>query len=208
MNESKSSIRATANTTKVLWLLYIDSLKTTSSSAIKYADDLMHMPNSTTNYKRELQTTINEVTAWCDQPNNMIANPQESVIINFSNIHNHHVPPPDQITMQGETITAEDAAKFLGVTIDKHLTFKEHVDNLAEKTRKLIYTLLDLKRSGIPLILLRNLYIACIRPTIFYAFRTQRISGKNRKPGTKYYMDICIYIYTHIWVLFHLRHYP
>ena len=51
----------------------------------------------------------------------------------------------------------------------EHLTFKEHVDNIVKKVRKLIYTLLlDLKRSGIPLYMLRTFYTACIRPTILY----------------------------------------
>ena len=91
------------------------------------------------------------------------------------------------------------------MTIDKHLTFKQNVDNIAEKSRKLIYTLLDLKRSGIPFNLLRNFYIAHIRPTILYAvpawfsmtsqtqrLRVERIENlalKIIKSDTTDYMD-------------------
>ena len=175
LGEHRSSTLTTKNGTPqgtllgpLFWLLYIDSLCPSSSTAVKYADDLTLTPNSIANSKSDLQNTIDEVTRWCDE-HNMIANPKKSVIINLSNIHNRYVPPSENFTMQGEQITTETSAKFLGVTVDEHLTFKEHVDNIVKKVRKLIYTLLDLKRSGIPFDMLRTFYIACIRPSILYA---------------------------------------
>ena len=71
--------------------------------------------------------------------------------------------------------------------------------------RKLIYTLLDLKRSGIPFYMLRTFYTACIRPTILYASpawftltthtqrlrleRLENLALKIIRPDTEAYAD-------------------
>ena len=71
--------------------------------------------------------------------------------------------------MKGQQITTDTSEKFFGVTVEEHLTFKERVDNVVKRVRKLIYTLLDLKRARIPFDMLRTFYIACIRPKILSA---------------------------------------
>jgi hypothetical protein len=99
----------------------------------------------------------------------MIANPKKSVTMSISNIHNNFVPEAPIFTMNGEQISNETSTKFLGVIIDEHLTFKDHVDHVIKKTRGLVYSLLDLKRSGVPTHIMRKFYTTCIRPIILYA---------------------------------------
>ena len=152
----------------LFWLLYIDTLSSTNVTLIKYADDLTITPNDTSNAKDSLQNAIDEITKWCED-HNMLANPKKSMTVHFSNIHNRHTPPTTNLTMKGEIVEDVTTMKFLGVMIDNHLTFKSHVDQIAQKTRPLIYTLLDLKRSGIPTSTMLQFYISCIRPIILYA---------------------------------------
>ena len=108
LGEHRSSTITTKNGTAqgtllgpLFWLLYIDSLRPSSSStAVKYADDLTLTLNPIANSKSDLQNTIDEVMRWCDE-HKMIANPKKSVIINLRNIHNRYVPLSKNFTMQG-----------------------------------------------------------------------------------------------------------
>ena len=93
---------------------------------------------------------IDKITKWCEV-HSMSANPKKSITVNFSTIHNRHMPPNTNITMKGETVEDVITTKYLGVMVDNHLILKNHVDQIAQKARSLIYTLLVLKRSRIPL---------------------------------------------------------
>ena len=152
----------------MFWLLYIDMLKPSTTEVIKYADDLTLIPDRVHDVNRELQTAIDDTTAWCDE-NNMIANSKKSLVLSISNQHNNHVPAPAVFTMKAESLSNDKSTKFLGVHIDEHLTFKVHVDEIVRKTRGLIYSLLDLKRSGVPAHIMRNFYMTCIRSIVLYA---------------------------------------
>ena len=81
----------------------------------------------------------------------MLANQIKSITVNFSTIHNRDMPPNTNITMKEETVEDVTTTKYLGSMIDNHLIFKNRVDQIAQKTLPLIYTLLVLKRSRIPL---------------------------------------------------------
>ena len=71
--------------------------------------------------------------------------------------------------LNGETIPTVKSSKFLGIAVDEHLSFEQHVQDVGEKIRPLTYVLLSLKRSGIPVPLLVKFYISCIRSKITYA---------------------------------------
>ena len=62
----------------MLWLLYVDILKPSTT-------DRVHDVN------RELQTAIDDTTVWCDE-NNMMAKSKKSLVLSISNQHNNHVP--------------------------------------------------------------------------------------------------------------------
>ena len=151
----------------MFWLLYIDTLSP-SCTTIKYADDVTLIPSSSSEKTEQLQQAIDETTEWCAE-NNMIANPTKSVSMTFSNVHNSQNIKLHRFSMSGDVIGNETSTKFLGVVIDNNLTFKQHVDHLVKKTRPIIYTLIDLKRSGMPISALKHFYIACIRPILLYA---------------------------------------
>ena len=152
----------------MFWLLYIDTFELSSTEVIKYADDLTLIPRSADTAIPDLQKAIQDATSWCDNYN-MIANSKKSLTMSISNQHNNHVPAPATFTMKGETLANETCTKFLGVHIDEHLTFKSHVDEIIKKTRGLIYSLLDLKRSGVPAEIMKSFYMSCIRSIVLYA---------------------------------------
>jgi hypothetical protein len=147
----------------MFWLLYADSLET-SCHIIKYADDL----TLTAETAEEQQQSINEVSAWC-KTNNMTTNAEKSVILDLANKLSHHQQRNVAIRLEDEQIPSANHARFLGVIIDRHLTFKEHVDHIYHKVRPLTYILLNLKRSSIPPLHLITFYKLCLQPIITYA---------------------------------------
>ena len=154
----------------MFWLLYVDNLDA-SCKIIKYADDLTMIGDATTSYQspQNIQSSIDIVSEWCDQ-NNMLANAKKSNIMHISNkrTKTSTCNAPSAI-LNGETIPTVKSSKFLGIAVDEHLSFEQHVQDVGEKIRPLTYVLLSLKRSGIPVPLLVKFYISCIRSKITYA---------------------------------------
>jgi len=64
---------------------------------------------------------------------------------------------------------SEKMERFLGVYIDKNLTFVHHVDHVVSKTQKLIYWLRVLKANGVEEAGLVQLYCCKIRSIATYA---------------------------------------
>lgn len=61
------------------------------------------------------------------------------------------------------------STKFLGVPVDRDLTFKDHVDEVIKKTDGRVYSLLDLERSGVLRSIMKKFYMTYISAIILYA---------------------------------------
>jgi len=59
-------------------------------------------------------------------------------------------------------------AKFLGLTIDSHLTFKDDVEERVQKGGRAAYTLIKLKRAGVLPTALVQVYCTRIRTIVSY----------------------------------------
>eukprot|EP00918_Siedleckia_nematoides_P041114 GHVU01089247.1.p1 GENE.GHVU01089247.1~~GHVU01089247.1.p1 ORF type:complete len:171 (-),score=1.76 GHVU01089247.1:397-909(-) len=59
--------------------------------------------------------------------------------------------------------------KFLGITVDKHLTFNSHVDTLVKRAFSRIHGLVVFKRSGLNQAGLLKMYVTNIRSLVTYA---------------------------------------
>jgi hypothetical protein len=139
-----------------------DLPRSTSCSTIQFADDvtLSASSNSFDTLKQKLIASYLEVKQFCESKGLTInASKTQFIIIKSSN---KRLLAPGEITIDGHTISAQPTVKLLGVTIDRHLTFKDHVQGVTAKCRGL----LSLLRRGapvLPAILLRLAYIALIR---------------------------------------------
>ena len=124
--------------------------------------------------------------------------------------HEQTRPVPNP-TFGGQVLKVVHSHKYLGVTIDRKLTWRKHVEATAEKAEKslrLILRLCDTKR-GVSQKLLILLYESCIRPILEYASEVwgdvsktnaQKLTtvqhhalkaslGVNRRSHT---MDVCV----------------
>jgi len=113
----------------------------------------------------------------------MLANAKKSAVVKLSKKRGKQDDTTPTLKLDTESIPTLKMTKFLGVTIDEHLNFSQHVDNITKKGRSLTYVLLDLKRSGIPRGKLFQFYTSCIRPALTYAAAAwyKMTSKENRK---------------------------
>ena len=73
----------------------------------------------------------------------------------------------NRVSIGDESVQVTRTAKFLGLTIDSHLTFKDHVEEWVRKGRCAAYTLIKLKRAGVPPTALVEVY--CTSPSLLHS---------------------------------------
>ena len=71
----------------------------------------------------------------------------------------------------GQVMEVVESHKYLGVTIDRSLTWKHHINATVEKAKKRLRSILRLcsSRRGVGQRMLIMLYVACLRPVLEYA---------------------------------------
>ena len=90
------------------------------------------------------------------------------MIINFL-INYKHVYDQLVILDRDVSIFLSKEVKFLGVTLDDHLTFNSHVDNIVSSCNSKLYLLRQLKKLGTNSDGLKRFFTANIRSIISYA---------------------------------------
>ena len=166
----------------IYWLLFSDSLQpaidtvkyaddTTCHTAITSADILSISSSSSTAVSATLctdriQDAVNYSSTWC-QENNMLLNATKTKVMNLS--VRKKISIENEITYNSTDIETVTTAKLLGITIDQHLTFNDHVTERTGKATRLVYTLIKLKRAGIQQSDIIRVYTARIRPILAYA---------------------------------------
>ena len=85
----------------------------------------------------KLEQCVHDVKAWSIQNKLMLNDSKTEVIFVSSKFVNS--PPFPKITIGDSEIDIANAAKNLGVTIDKHLDMKDHVSNIVRAASFAIY---------------------------------------------------------------------
>jgi hypothetical protein len=127
----------------VLYLLFTNDIPTTSHSTIAtFADDtaIMAVGESVENSTQKLQTALTSVAIWTAKWRIKL-NESKSVHINFTNKRTAQRP----VFINGTQLPYANTAKYLGMTLDAKLRWKEHIkkkrDELNIKFRKLYWLL-------------------------------------------------------------------
>ena len=114
-----------------------------------------------------LETHLSELEIWLREWRIAI-NVGKSAAVLFTT---RRTPPPRPLRFLGEEIRWEEKVKYLGVTLDRRLTWSSHIDQVRRKASQRLGILSPLlnKRSGLSI---RNglmLYRQLIRPMMDYA---------------------------------------
>lgn len=145
---------------------------------ITFADDtvLLFSSNTWKNLTEDANKGFASVTTWLD--NHLLTlNLDKTKFITFT-INAKTQPPPNSIIIQTHNcdrtsnchckpISGTECIKYLGVTVDQNLNWKEHIINLSKRARKLIYVFKTI-RNACDIKLLRNIYFALCQSILTY----------------------------------------
>ncbi|CAA9999005.1 unnamed protein product, partial [Nesidiocoris tenuis] len=154
----------------VLYLIYVSDLPTHASNTLAmYADDIAiisrHRDGRTSSLC--LQQHAASLEDWNDKWR-LRVNPLKSVRTTFTYRRKYENDP---VLLHGCRIPENEATKYLGVTLDKRMTFGPHITELIKRLRNRIRELKPLlsKQSPLNLATKRLLYLSLIRPIWQYA---------------------------------------
>lgn len=147
-----------------------DLPRTARTSLALYADDTAIVARSTqarqvTRYLQEAASLLEE---WCNRWKVEI-NADKSKAILFRRVRKQ--TPTGHVTMNGEAIQWHDTAKYLGVVMDRSLTWKQNTDEVvkkAKRTRALLYPMVG-RQSQLNLRNKLTLIRTVIQPQLTYA---------------------------------------
>ena len=150
----------------LLWLIYINDLQIDGYKSVKYADDSSFYVTIPKNSSNNITSAIQQTKLW-SADNNMLLNTDKTAIINFS--LNHRKPNDDPVTFDQTTITPSESVKFLGILVDNHLTFIDHVEHLVKKCNSKLFLMRQLRKVGMDKNGLKTYYCTNIRSVLAYA---------------------------------------
>jgi hypothetical protein len=155
-----------------MWLAFIDNYKPPEPSiAVRYADDVscfwpvLKSKNSNIVSAESAVQCVKYGLQW-SQTNHMTLNTGKTKAMCLS-LSNNTVMEP--VSVDGDIIEYVEEFKFLGVWIDKRLSFTKHCETTVKKANTRVFFLQKLKRLGVNTAKLKLFYIANVRSVITYA---------------------------------------
>jgi len=143
----------------ILFIIYMSDFKYSSNlfNFIFYADDTtLYLDTALGNINEaQINHELTNVVSWLNV-NKLSVNSKKTKFMIFSY---RKVPQVPNIILQTVPIEQVDHFNFLGLTIDKHLSWKEHVKKVANKLSRTNFILNRLKRF-IPVDILRMIYFS------------------------------------------------
>lgn len=117
--------------------------------------------------ERQLQLTIHKLSKWALE-NGFNFSPEKTVCVPFS--RSRGMAPDPVLKMNGHDIATKSEHKFLGLLLDKKLSFSSHIKNLKVKCTKSLNLLKVLAHRswGADRNTLYRVYISCIRSRLDY----------------------------------------
>ena len=164
----------------LLFLIYINDIikSTTFFKFILFADDSTlsacipkASPDTVANM---INTELNHLSDWL-KANKISINAEKTHYIIFTYKQSPELP---LIKIGEDRISETDSTKFLGITIDKHLTFKNHISLLTSKLSKSVGILNKLNKI-FPTKVLHLLYQTLVLPYIRYGIEAWYGSYQN-----------------------------
>jgi hypothetical protein len=131
----------------LLFLAYINDLPdSTKHNCILFADDTTLVIKGTdiNNFENEINTALRDIIEWLEL-NNLQINVDKTKFMLFKSYKSkiHHVVVKHNL-QQVEEVTS---TVFLGMTLDTHCNWKEHVNTVCIKLNKFMFALWRIKRT-------------------------------------------------------------
>jgi hypothetical protein len=127
----------------LLWSLLMDDLLWGLSYrgyyTLGYADDIAILINGKfpQTVSEVLQTALHTVQQWCER-SKLSINPNKTVVILFTRRRN--IKGLKEPILFGEKIQLSSEVKYIGITLDKGLTWKKQLDKVINKAYRAFWT--------------------------------------------------------------------
>ena len=170
----------------LLFSIFVRNLPRLCSSPIfQFADDTTVVAEdpSLSVVADKLKSAFDDVKQFCDS-HELKINLEKTQLILFKK-PGKSIPEDFHIILENCTVTPQKTVKLLGVTLDQHLTFGPHIENVANKCQGLL-GILAKATPYLPKELLKLMYTALIRSHIilFHLFFDLLISSQNTSQET------------------------
>ena len=126
-----------------------------------------------------MQNTVNKVNSWAkDNFMEINCNKTQASVFSLST-----AKEKTTLNLNEDVIPQIDNPKFLGVTLDKRLTWKQHVDAIAAKSTKKLSLLKKLSGTtwGADTNILNKVYTGAVRPIMEYATTSWATASNSNK---------------------------
>ena len=134
-----------------------------------FADDCGAVVGGTnvTESRNRIQKMTGDLVAWGNSCG-LRFNPSKTVVVLFTR---KKTPYPMEIIIEGKSIPFSNTVKYLGVTLDRKLNWRQHINNKISKARSHLYCISNIvtKTWGPRPKLLRWAYTCIVRPAVTYA---------------------------------------
>ena len=151
----------------LFFLLFVNDMKESSSliKFIQFADDttLLFSCNNFNQLQSILENESKKVSEWLTT-NKLLLNTTKTQLMVFSFKRNN---PKLSIVLNNTTITEVNEVNFLGVIVDKMLTWKSHIAHICSKVSKCL-AILRLVKSIFPKNILKMVYMALFNSYLSY----------------------------------------
>lgn len=138
----------------------------------QFADDtsLMAFSHRTSTIVGRLQRAADSIVRYLKRWRVRV-NPQKSEACMFTRKRAQRHRPVTQINVGGEVVPWKGSIKYLGLTLDKTLTFRDHLGSRVQKGGKLVRALYPLVSRNSKLAIRHKvlLYKVVLRPSVCYA---------------------------------------
>ena len=110
---------------------------------------------------------LEKVEAWCKR-NKLTVNPSKSVVVPFTR---RREPDLIRLSLFGEVVPYSTQVKYLGLILDKNLTWKQHMESCITKAYRVFWTCRRMlgKTWGLKPSIVYWIYTAMVRPIFSYA---------------------------------------
>lgn len=171
------------------WNLILDDLLeqrfNKSVSIQAFADDVTVVISADKGEELEsiANETLKKIFDWGKKVKLTFSEEKTAVVLFNRRISRIHVP---RLSVNGTDLSYSDHAKVLGVIIDKHLNWIDHVKYITKKAVKVTQLLYRVAKPtwGCSSEVLRQIYVGAVEPTVTYAASVWA-KGLNRKGSVK-----------------------
>jgi ribonucleases P/MRP protein subunit RPP40 len=160
----------------LLFLVYINDLPDKIHSEIRlFADDcFVYKKIDSVEDCENLQIDLNEISRWVDA-NGMKLNSDKSKMMRFTN---KKCKILYDYTLDNEVIETSSNCKYLGVTVDSHLKWNEHVSLMVGKAFRKLHLVMRVLRGCTNTVKEKG-YLTFVRPSVEYCSSVWGSSNKG-----------------------------